>query len=71
MKDLTARQREILEVVTKYESDTGARCRFTYLADRLAISVEGVRNHISALHRKGWLESSRSPIQRRTRENGR
>jgi DNA-binding MarR family transcriptional regulator len=65
MKDLTPRQREILAVVSKYEADTGAQCRFTYLADRLAITVEAVRHHASALHRKGWLKSAGSPIERR------
>jgi SOS-response transcriptional repressor LexA len=62
MKDLTKRQQEILEVAVKYEHDTGQPCRAVYLSRRLEITLEGVRHHLAALHRKGWLDRPSSPL---------
>jgi predicted ArsR family transcriptional regulator len=65
MKDLTARQREILQLAVKVEHATGKPCTFHQLARKLEISPVGVRHHVEALQRKGWLESARSPLLRR------
>ena len=62
MKDLTTRQREILEVVAKFEHATGEPCRFAYVSRRLAIPEPVVRHHFEALYRKGWVERPTSPI---------
>jgi Mn-dependent DtxR family transcriptional regulator len=65
VKDLTPRQREILQVVAKYEHDTGEPCRFVYVSRRLAIPEPVVRHHFEALHRKGWVERPTSPVSLR------
>jgi predicted ArsR family transcriptional regulator len=65
MKDPTPRQREILEVAVKVEHVTGKPCTFYQLARKLDISPVGVRHHVEALRRKGWLESARSPLVRK------
>ena len=62
MKRLTARQREILRIATKFEHDTGEPCRAIYLSRRLEITPEGVRHHVGALYRKGWLDAPSSPV---------
>jgi len=65
MKDLTTRQREILQVVAKYEHDTGEPCRFVYISRRLEIPTPVVRRHFEALYRKGWVDRPTSPISLR------
>ena len=69
MKDLTERQREVLDVAIQVEEKTGKPCTFEHLARKLAISPVGVRHHVEALHRKGWVERPQSPLLRRHRDD--
>jgi predicted ArsR family transcriptional regulator len=63
VRELTTRQREILELAQRYEQETLRPCPAIYLSRRLAISTLGVRHHVEALHKKGWLKSPDSPLR--------
>jgi len=54
---LTARQRDVLLVLIRFREATGEPPSVLYVARRLTLSRAAVREHIVALHRKGWLET--------------
>lgn len=54
---LTDRQRVVLDAMRGYLVATGEPCSVSYLSRRLALSRSTVRDHLEALHRKGWLPS--------------
>lgn len=54
---LTARQQEILAFITEVHRVTGEPCSARLVARRMAISLEGVRKHVHALYRKGFLRT--------------
>jgi DNA-binding CsgD family transcriptional regulator len=58
---LTERQAEVLGFIVKYHRLTGAGCAASIVAERLKIHHESARQHLMALHRKGWLMTSTSP----------
>jgi SOS-response transcriptional repressor LexA len=54
---LSARQRDVLAVITRFYRATGEPPSVLYVARRLTLSRGAIREHIEALHRKGWLVS--------------
>jgi DNA-binding IclR family transcriptional regulator len=62
---LTTRQRAIVTVIDDYTRVTGEPCPASYLARRLRLHHSSIQEHLSALHRKGWLRTPNSPIRLR------
>lgn len=62
---LTDRQAEILTEIRKYYEVTGEGCSAGYLSRRFHLTREGIRSHLAALSRKGWLASSSLPARPR------
>jgi predicted ArsR family transcriptional regulator len=58
---LTARQVEVLVIVTRYYAESGAACPARHVARELEIYPAAVRGHFASLCRKGWLKSKTSP----------
>lgn len=58
---LTHRQAELLTEITTYYAVTREGCPARYLARRLQLHHETVRDHFAALFRKGWLRSETAP----------
>lgn len=57
MKQLTARQREVLQAIQDYQSTRGYIPSIRELGRLLGIrSLRGVTVHLTALERKGWIE---------------
>lgn len=52
---LPDRQRAVLVEIIRYYQATGEVPTQRYLARRLSIHFTTVRDHLQALHRKGWL----------------
>ncbi len=63
MRGLTERQREVLEVVARWQAEHGYPPTVRELAGVLGIQVGAVQRHLEALQRKGFLE--REPGKRR------
>ena len=60
---LTRRQIDVLTEISAYYSVTHEGCPVTYLARRLKIHHETVREHVAGLYRKGWLKGESSPAE--------
>lgn len=61
---LTERQREVLDVMHTYEKRTGSVCSLVYISRQLDVDSSTIRDHIKALHEKGWLKTAApGPIQ--------
>ena len=61
MRMLTARQREVLEVIGEYIAEKGYPPSIRDLMPRLGISsLRGVTIHLQALEKKGWIERERT-----------
>jgi predicted DNA-binding transcriptional regulator len=58
---LTQRQAAVYAQITAYHSVTHEGCPATYLARRLQLHHETVRDYFAVLFRKGWLERETSP----------
>lgn len=58
---LTVRQRSVLGIISDYCRVTGEACTANYVARRLELHHSTVQEHISALHRKGWLRGPNAP----------
>ena len=59
-RNLTARQREVLEAITSYVAQRGYPPSIRELRSSLGISsLRGVTIHLDALERKGWIERER------------
>jgi DNA-binding MarR family transcriptional regulator len=56
---LTERQHAVLVVIVRFHEATGEIPSLSYLARRLGLDRTTVRDHVEALHRKGWL---RAPV---------
>lgn len=57
MKQLTARQREVLDAIVNYRGEKGYVPSIRELGKMLNISsLRGVTVHLAALERKGWIE---------------
>ena len=59
---LTERQAAVLAEIQHYRAATGEPPAMAYVARRLKITREGVRVHIDALCRKGWLRAPGPPL---------
>lgn len=62
---LSTRQRAVVEAIERYEDTTGEPCPGRYLARRFSLNPATIRDHLSALHRKGWLRSANPPASLR------
>ncbi len=72
MKELTARQREVLDAITDFRAEKGYLPSIRELGRTLGISsLRGVTIHLDALARKGWIkrESTSRSIQVLTPES--
>jgi DNA-binding FadR family transcriptional regulator len=58
---LSGRQRQLLEAIETYSRTTTEPCPASYLARRFTLTRTTVREHLSALYRKGWLRTPNSP----------
>lgn len=58
---LTDRQATVLQLVSLYHAFIGEPCPSTYVAKRLSLHHETVRQHFGVLYRKGWLVSESCP----------
>jgi repressor LexA len=58
MKDLTARQKEILSFITKHISIHSYPPTIREIADNFEMSVKGAHDHVTALKKKGVLKNS-------------
>ncbi len=58
---LPTQQRIVLEVVLQYHHMTGEACPASYLARRMRLHHSTVQQHLTALHRKGWLMTASGP----------
>jgi hypothetical protein len=58
---LTDRQAEVFAAVSDYYAFMRDGCPASYVATRLHLHHETVRDHFAALHRKGWLVGETSP----------
>ncbi len=56
MKRLTARQKEILDFISRMVEEKGYPPTVREVADRFTISVKGSYDHIKALEKKGQIE---------------
>ena len=50
-------QRRVLRVIQQFLDATGEPPSASYIARRLNLHHETVRQHLQACHRKGWLRS--------------
>jgi predicted ArsR family transcriptional regulator len=58
---LTTRQALVLSLVETYYETLQVGCPASFVAQRLGLHHETVRQHFLALHRRGWLESESCP----------
>lgn len=63
---LTNRQTAVLSEIVRYYEATGEPAGVNYLARRLVLHHETIREHLASLYRKGWLLSETSPATPRT-----
>ena len=57
VEPLTERQRAVLALIARYVEATGEPPSVSYIARRLSLDWSTIRQHLEALHRKGWLRS--------------
>jgi repressor LexA len=57
MKELTARQGEVLGIIKKHISTAGYAPTIREIGDHFCISVKGVQDHLMVLKRKGVITS--------------
>ena len=62
---LTERQKEVFDLVSTYCRAVDDPCPWSYVSRHLGITREGVRGHIEALWKKGWIRSPGSPVRPR------
>ena len=60
-RPLTDRQVDVLKLVDLYHSTLGEGCTSTFVAKKLSLHHQTVREHFAALYRKGWLISETCP----------
>jgi predicted DNA-binding transcriptional regulator len=61
--ELTQRQAAVYAQITAYHAVTHEGCPVTYLARRLKLHHETVRDYVAVLFRKGWLKRETSPAE--------
>ncbi len=62
---LTTQQRKIVEAIDAFNRVTGEACSANWLARRFTLHHSTVQEHLSALHRKGWLKTPNAPASLR------
>lgn len=62
---LTTQQRKIVEAIDGFTRATGEACSANWLARRFTLHHSTVQEHLSALHRKGWLKTPNAPASLR------
>lgn len=67
LNTLTTRQRAVVEAIDAFEQATGEPCSASYLARRFSLHHTTVREHLTALYRRGWLRTPNSPVALRRR----
>jgi len=60
---LSTQQRRLVEAIDAYEHVTGEPCPGRYLARRFSLHHSTVQDHLSALHRKGWIVTPGAPCR--------
>ena len=63
LHQLTTAQRRVLEWIDRYATALEEPCPASFVARRMNLHRSTVEQHIAALHRKGWLVTSRSPVR--------
>ena len=58
---LPPRQRAALDVIVRYYRATSEPCPASLVARRMSVHKSTVQEHLSALHRKGWLRTANAP----------
>jgi len=58
MKELTARQKEVLSFIADYLRKNSYPPTIREIADNYSISVKGAHDHITALRKKGYLKQA-------------
>jgi len=58
MKELTARQKEVLSFISDYLKKYSYSPTVREIADHYSISVKGAHDHITALRRKGYIKQT-------------
>jgi len=51
----------VLDHIVQFYRATHEPCQASYLSRRLSIDHSTVRQHMSSLHRKGWLRGPNTP----------
>ena len=59
MKDLTERQKEILDFIAQFTDDNAYAPTVREICDHFNISIRAVQDHIAALQKKGFLAITR------------
>ena len=59
MKDLTERQKEILDFIAQFTDDNAYAPTVREICDHFNISIRAVQDHIAALQKKGFLSITR------------
>ena len=63
MQDLTPRQRQILDFITRRIDDQGYPPTIREIGEEMGIrSTNGVNDHLKALERKGFLRRDRKSV---------
>lgn len=62
---LTDRQRLVLTTLAQFYHATGEAPSVCYIARRLKLSRATIRQHLEALHRKGYIAAPAAPRPRR------
>ncbi len=62
---LTTKQRKLLEAIDRYEQGTGEPCTAGWLARHTNTHHTTIREHLQALHRRGWLATANAPVRLR------
>lgn len=55
MKEITARQKEILNFISDYQSDNSYPPTVREIGDHFGVSIRAVQDHITALQKKGYI----------------
>lgn len=64
---LTERQREVFVLVTRYTELCEEPPSVSFLARRMGVHRNTVQQHLSAIHRKGWIPAPRPWLRRHDR----
>jgi predicted ArsR family transcriptional regulator len=63
LNTLTLKQRRLVEAIDQFTRATGEPCSAHYLARRIGVHHTTIREHLEALHRRGWVLTPNAPVQ--------